>query len=101
MVALNGQVNLPQLQKVMMEFQKQSEMMDMKQEVVGDAIDDAMDNEEDVEESEAVVSQVLDELGVQMTEGLVDAPGTNAPYTHIYIYRSDTDTYIYNTLQLL
>jgi charged multivesicular body protein 2A len=75
MVALNGQVNLPQLQKVMMEFQKQSEMMDMKQEVVGDAIDDAMNTEEDAEESEAVVNSVLDELGIQMTEGLVDAPG--------------------------
>jgi len=74
MVALNGQVNLPQLQKVMMEFQKQSEVMDMKQEVVGDAIDDAMDNEEDVEESEAIVSQVLDEIGVSVGEGLVDAP---------------------------
>jgi charged multivesicular body protein 2A len=85
MVALNGQVNLPQLQKVMMEFQKQSEMMDMKQEVVGDAIDDAMDNEEDVEESEAVVSQVLDELGVQMSEGLVDAPGNIRHPLHSFI----------------
>lgn len=74
MVMLNGQVNLPQLQKVMMEFQKQSEMMDMKQEVVGDAIEDAMDNEEDVEESEAVVAQVLDEIGISMADGMVDAP---------------------------
>jgi charged multivesicular body protein 2A len=33
MVKLNKQVKLPELQKVMMEFAKQSEQMEMKQEV--------------------------------------------------------------------
>lgn len=31
----------------MMEFEKQSEMMDMKEEMMNDAIDDAMGDEED------------------------------------------------------
>ena len=35
----------------MMEFEKQSEMMDMKEEMMNDAIDDAMGDEDDEEES--------------------------------------------------
>lgn len=41
------QLKLPQIQKIMMEFEKQSEMMDMKEEMMNDAIDDAMGDEED------------------------------------------------------
>jgi len=73
MAALNGTINLPHLQKIMMEFAKQSEQMDMKSEMVGDAVEDVMDNAEDEEESEQVVSQVLDEIGVDLGEKLVDA----------------------------
>jgi len=75
MMALNRQVNLPQLQKVMAEFAKQAEMMDMKQEIMGDSIEDAMEDDEDEEESEQVVNQVLDEIGITLNEQLVDAPG--------------------------
>jgi len=75
MASLNRSLNLPALQKVMMEFAKQSEQMEMKQEVMGDALEDAMDNEEDEEESDQIVNQVLDEIGVSIDEGLVDAPG--------------------------
>lgn len=34
----------------MMEFEKQSEIMDMKEEMMSDAIDDAMGDEDDEEE---------------------------------------------------
>lgn len=44
------QLKLPQIQKIMMEFEKQSEMMDMKEEMMNDAIDDAMGDEDDEEE---------------------------------------------------
>ncbi|MGH0191399.1 UNVERIFIED_CONTAM: hypothetical protein FKN15_062902 [Acipenser sinensis] len=36
--------------KIMMEFEKQSEIMDMKEEMMNDAIDDAMGDEDDEEE---------------------------------------------------
>lgn len=55
---MNKQLNLPQIQKIMMEFERQSEMMDMKEEMMGDAIDDAMGDVDDEEETEAVVNQV-------------------------------------------
>ncbi len=44
------QMKLPQIQKIMMEFEKQSEIMDMKEEMMNDAIDDAMGDEDDEEE---------------------------------------------------
>ncbi len=44
------QLKLPQIQKIMQEFEKQSEIMDMKEEMMSDAIDDAMGDEGDEEE---------------------------------------------------
>jgi len=75
MSTMNKQLKLPQIQKIMMEFEKQSEIMDMKEEMMNDAIDDAMEDEGDEEESEALVGQVLDELGLDMTGQLTDIPG--------------------------
>jgi len=72
---MNKQMNLPQIQKIMMEFEKQSEIMDMKEEMMSDAIDDALGDEDDEEESDAIVQQVLDELGLQMNDQLSDMPG--------------------------
>ncbi|XP_078330724.1 charged multivesicular body protein 2a-like [Crassostrea virginica] len=74
MMTMNRQLKLPQIQKIMMEFEKQSEIMDMKEEMMNDAIDDAMGDEEDEDESDAIVSQVLDELGLQLTDQLSDIP---------------------------
>ncbi|CAN7993865.1 unnamed protein product [Ixodes pacificus] len=74
---MNRQLNLPQIQKIMQEFEKQSEIMDMKEEMMNDAIDDAMGDDEDEEERQvvdAIVSEVLDELGLQLSEKLTDLP---------------------------
>ncbi|XP_064293653.1 charged multivesicular body protein 2a [Phalacrocorax carbo] len=74
MATMNRQLKLPQIQKIMMEFEKQAEIMDMKEELMNDAIDDAMGDEDDEEESDAVVSQVLDELGLNLTDELATLP---------------------------
>uniref|UniRef100_A0A2K6FD57 Charged multivesicular body protein 2A n=1 Tax=Propithecus coquereli TaxID=379532 RepID=A0A2K6FD57_PROCO len=85
-MAKQGQMlKLPQIQKIMMEFERQAEIMDMKEEMMNDAIDDAMGDEEDEEErfalpsphiADAVVSQVLDELGLSLTDELSNLPST-------------------------
>merc|ERR1719228_2520044 len=75
MMNMNRQMKLP-------EFEKQSEMMDMKEEMMNDVIDDAMGDEDDEEESDAIVNQVLDELGLQLTDQLTAVPvasGSVAP----------------------
>jgi len=74
MRSMNRQLNLPQIQKIMNDFEKQSEIMGMKEEMMGDAIDDAMGDADDEEETEAVVQQVLDELGIQLNEDLNKLP---------------------------
>jgi len=76
MGAMNRQMQLPQIQKIMMEFEKQSEIMDMKEEMMSDAIDDALGDEEDEDESDAVVKQVLDELGLDMADEMSGLPST-------------------------
>merc|ERR1712227_665601 len=58
-------MKLPQIQKIMQEFEKQSEMMNMKEEMMNDVMDDAMGDEVDEEETENVVNKVLAELGLE------------------------------------
>lgn len=60
-------MNLPEIQKIMMEFEKQSEIMDMKEEMMDDAIDSALGDDDDEDESDKVVKEVLDELGIELT----------------------------------
>ncbi|KAG0369015.1 ESCRT-III subunit protein did4 [Gamsiella multidivaricata] len=77
MGAMNRNMNLPQIQHIMMEFEKESEIMDMKEEMMSDTIDEAMEEEEDEEEEEAIVNQVLDEIGIHWDQSLVSVPGTS------------------------
>merc|ERR1719175_188646 len=74
MMNMNKQMKLPEIQKIMQEFEKQSEIMDMKEEMMSDVIDDAMGEDDDEEESDAIVTQVLDELGLQMTDQITGLP---------------------------
>ncbi|KAG0006834.1 Charged multivesicular body protein 2A [Modicella reniformis] len=76
MGAMNRNMNLPQIQRIMMEFEKESEIMDMKEEMMSDTIDEAMEEEEDEEEEEAIVNQVLDEIGINVSDSLASTPGT-------------------------
>jgi charged multivesicular body protein 2A len=74
MQRMNKQINLPQFQKLIMEFEKQNEMMDMKEEMMSDAIDDVMGASDDEEETDAVLGQVLGELGLSIADGLNTVP---------------------------
>ena len=66
MSSMNRQMNLPKIQQIMMEFEKESEIMDMKEEMMGDAIDDVVEDEDDEVESEEIVNKVLDEIGISL-----------------------------------
>lgn len=81
MANMNRQMNLPQIQRILHEFEKQSEIMDMKEEMISEHIDDAMEDEGDEEESDAVVSQVLDELGLQLGDQLSGLPQVSIFHT--------------------
>ena len=79
---MNKGMNLPQIQRIMQEFERESATMDMKEEMMSDAVDDVMDDdiEDEEEESDAILKQVLDEVGVDLSQKLTDAPsGLAAP----------------------
>ena len=72
MTQLNKKFNLPEIQKIMMEFEKQSEMMDMKEEMMNDAIDDAMEDADDEDETDEIVNKVLEEIGINLDAQVLD-----------------------------
>merc|ERR1719320_1555268 len=49
----------------------------MKGEMMSDVIDDALGDEDDEEESDAIVTQVLDELGLQLSDQLTGVPAAS------------------------
>lgn len=66
---MNRSMNLPQIQRIMQEFERESATMDMKEEMMGDAVDDVMDGEEGIgeeEEGDQILKEVLDEIGVSL-----------------------------------
>ena len=67
--SMNRQMNLPALQRIAQEFEKENDIMDQRQEMMDDAIDDAT-GMEDEEESEDVVNQVLDEIGIDLGQAV-------------------------------
>lgn len=68
MSSMNKQMNPSQIQKIMMDFEKESEVMDMKDDMMSDAIDDAMEEGDEEEETDQVLSKVLDEIGVSFNQ---------------------------------
>merc|ERR1712000_399974 len=70
---MNKQMNLPQLQRIAMEFERENDMMDQRQEMMDDVMDDAMDVGVE-EEGDEVVEQVLEEIGVDFNQQLGETP---------------------------
>ncbi|KAJ3334327.1 ESCRT-III subunit protein did4 [Blyttiomyces sp. JEL0837] len=81
MRSMNKNINMPEITKIMMEFERESEMMDMKEEMMNDAIDDVVEEGDDEEESDAILNQVLDEIGISVNQQLVDAPTSKVGQT--------------------
>ena len=75
MRSMHRQLNVPSLNNIMLEFERQNEFMENATDVLGDAVDDAVVADGDEEESEELVGQVLDELGCNIDAQLLDAPG--------------------------
>lgn len=67
--SMNRQMNLPALQRIAMEFERENDIMDQRQEMMDDAIDDVT-GIEDEEEGEEVLNQVFDEIGVDLNQAV-------------------------------
>ncbi|KAJ5745874.1 ESCRT-III subunit protein did4 [Penicillium odoratum] len=72
--SMNRQMNLPALQRIAMEFERENEIMDERQEMMDDAIDEATGMEGEEEEGEDIVKEVLDEIGVDLGQSFGETP---------------------------
>ncbi|KAL0237670.1 hypothetical protein PCE1_001064 [Barthelona sp. PCE] len=68
MSRMNKSINLPKLQRIMMEFERQSEVMDMKDEMMQDTVDDIFDEEDESEEVDETLSAVFAEIGLDLDD---------------------------------
>lgn len=87
MYLLNKQIDNKQLQQIMMTFERENEYMDIKQELMDDTIDGIMSNSMDDEQEEELISQIMDEIGIEITKTLDSAP-------------TNTNTKIHKTIKL-
>ncbi|AQZ16617.1 DID4 (YKL002W) [Zygosaccharomyces parabailii] len=73
--SMNRSMNLPQLQHISMEFERQSDLMDQRQDFMDEAVDNVMGDElaED-EEADEIVNKVLDEIGVDLNAQMQSVP---------------------------
>ncbi|GKZ52745.1 ESCRT-III subunit protein did4 [Aspergillus niger] len=72
--SMNRQMNLPALQRIAMEFERENDIMDQRQEMMDEAIDEATGLEGEEEEGEDIVKEVLDEIGVDLSQALGETP---------------------------
>jgi len=66
---MNRNISLPGLQRIAMEFEKENDIMEQRQEIMDDAMDDATGVDEEAEGDE-IVDQVLEEIGVNLKQSV-------------------------------
>lgn len=71
MKTANTAVNATEMAKIMNEFTRQNEVMEIRQEMMDDALTDAFDSEGVEDEADEVTDQVLAELGIEMDQQFV------------------------------
>jgi charged multivesicular body protein 2A len=68
---MNKSMNLPALQRIAMEFERENDIMDQRQEMMDDAIDDVTGLEDEAD-GEEIVEQVLEEIGIDLKNAVSD-----------------------------
>lgn len=77
---LNQTMNLPAMQNVMMQFEMEHGKMEMTQEMMDDAMGDMLGGADEEAQTDDVINQVMDELGLEQGSMLGSVPaGTTNP----------------------
>ncbi|WP_395241702.1 Snf7 family protein, partial [Salmonella sp. s51933] len=74
MGAVNKQMDPQAIQKTLQDFEKESMKMDMSEELMEETLDSVFDDSDDEQEQDAIVNQVLDEIGIEVKSKLPQAP---------------------------
>ncbi|XP_003962059.1 charged multivesicular body protein 2Ba [Takifugu rubripes] len=74
MQAVNKKMDPQKTLKTMQDFQKENMKMGMTEDMINDTLDDIFEGSGDEEESQDIVNQVLDEIGIEISGKMVKAP---------------------------
>ncbi|XP_017279381.1 charged multivesicular body protein 2Ba [Kryptolebias marmoratus] len=74
MQAVNKKMDPQKTLKTMQDFQKENMKMGMTEDMINDTLDEIFDESGDEEESQDIVNQVLDEIGIEISGKMVRAP---------------------------
>lgn len=88
MSKVNNAVDAKEMTKIMADFTRQNEVMEVRQEMMDDALTDAFDTDGLEEEADEVTGQVLAELGIEMDQQFV---GLNAPSKQVANQNAEHD----------
>merc|ERR1711902_386601 len=71
---MNKLVDPQKVAKTMHDFEMANAKMEMTEETMNEALDDILADSDDEEEEQAIVNQVLDEIGIEITSKVSNAP---------------------------
>lgn len=74
MKGINTKMSIPDMQKVVMQFEKESYNMKIKEEFMNDSLDDMNKDDGSEDEEKIVMQQIMDELGLDLTGKLTSPP---------------------------
>jgi len=77
MVSMNKQIDPMKVAKTMQEFEKANMKMEMSEEMINETLDNMLEESGDEEEQDRIVAQVLDEIGIEMSGKLSEAPSAH------------------------
>nr|ACO10281.1 Charged multivesicular body protein 2b [Caligus rogercresseyi] len=74
---MNKVMDPRKLAGTMRDFTVANEKMNMTEEIMNDAFDDILGESDDESEEQGVINQVLDEIGIEISDKLINAPSTS------------------------
>ncbi|XP_028836703.1 charged multivesicular body protein 2b [Denticeps clupeoides] len=77
MQAVNKKMDPQKTMQTMQNFQKETTKMEMTEEMMNDTLDDLFEDSGDEEESQDIVNQVLDEIGIEISGKMANAPSAS------------------------
>ncbi|KAJ3130450.1 Charged multivesicular body protein 2b [Nowakowskiella sp. JEL0407] len=83
MSSANKSLNIEKLYKQTNDFQKQTMLMDTSEEMMNDTLDQLLGESDEEAEGEEIMSQILDEIGIEFGQSLANAPKNSLPKEEI------------------
>ena len=74
MKTMNASMDVASVAKTMQDFERETAHMDMTEEMISDSLDSLMDDDGTEAQTDDIVSQVLDEIGVEVSGKMASVP---------------------------